>query len=266
MIKQHNASRPSSVPDEGPSTGPNWVAQWVPLQAITKLADLQVRHRLDPAAIKRYGDMTRNGSTPPPIKVARTPSGALFLVDGWHRLEAGALETRPSFEVHGDEVWAEVAELSEAQARWEAARANLGHGVPLKTREMRNVFQAFVKAGQHKQGPRGALMSYREMSKHIAGVSHTTLRNWTAADFTSLFHAMGGAEQGNDQAQQPQLAPLSFAEQQALQAIQAAKEARAGLHQLTPPGRRDLFAVWQAAIEEAKAKGLTVAPLDAMVF
>jgi hypothetical protein len=262
MTKQNNASPPSSAPAEGP----NWVAQWIPLKAVTKLDALQVRHKLDPAAVKRYGDMTRHGSTPPPIKVARTPGGALFLVDGWHRLEAGALETRPSFEVHGVEVWAEVAELSEAQARWEAARANLGHGVALKTREMRNVFRAFIKAGQHKQGPRGALMSYRDMSKHIAGVSHTTLRNWTVVDFPRLFQAMGGAEHGNDQAEQPPTAPLSFAEQQAAQAIQAAKEARDGLHQLTPQGRRDLFAVWQDAMDKARDKGLPVASMDPLEF
>jgi hypothetical protein len=262
MTKQNNASPPSSAPAEGP----NWVAQWIPLQAVTKLDALQVRHKLDPAAVKRYGDMTRNGSTPPPIKVARTPAGALFLVDGWHRLEAGALETRPSFDVHGDEVLAEVAELSEAQARWEAARANLGHGVPLKPREMRNVFRAFIKAGQHKKGPRGALMSYREMSQHIAGISHTSLRNWMAKDFHRLFQDMGGVEHGNDQAQQPPTVPLSFAEQQALQAIHAAKEARDGLHQLTPQGRRDLFAVWQDAMSEAESNGLTVAPMSPTEF
>lgn len=188
MPKQAD-NQPSSVVPE-----PNWQEEWVQLDEVTRHGPYQVRRKLDLEAVKRYRDRTEGGSVPPPIKVARI-DGVLYLIDGWHRVEARALQT----DMWGS-VLALVASMSPGQARWEAAKANMGHGVPLKTRDYRSVFQAFIKAKQHHKA-KGQLMSYREMAEAIGlGIAHTTLRNWTMKDFPKLFTALGGAEGGNHDA------------------------------------------------------------------
>ncbi len=200
MTKQAN-NQPSSATPE-----PDWQEEWVQLDAVTRHSPYQVRRKLDLEAVKRYRDRTEGGSVPPPIKVARI-ANVLYLIDGWHRVEAGALQTDM---LHRGAVLALVASMSPQQARWEAARANMGHGVPLKTRDYRRVFQAFIKAKQHRKA-RGQLMSYREMAEAIGlGIAHTTLRNWTMQDFPPLFKALGGPEGGNHKAelQSPELPTL----------------------------------------------------------
>lgn len=71
--------------------------------------------------MSRYREQAARGATFPPVKVARMPTGALALVGGWHRMEAGALTADHGLE--GQQVLAEVADMDEAQARWEAAKA-----------------------------------------------------------------------------------------------------------------------------------------------
>lgn len=179
----------------------SWAEEWVLLSKVIRHGPLQVRKKLDIGAVRRYADMTKAGSAPPPIKVGRV-GGVLYLVDGWHRLEAGAIQTQQLF-TNEPEVRALVAEMTEEQARWEAAKANLGHGVPLKPREYRTVFRAFIRAKKHHKEKK-RYMSYREMAAALGvGVGHTTLRNWTMKDFPRLAHALGGNDHGNTEGQQP---------------------------------------------------------------
>lgn len=170
---------------------PQWQEEWLPLADIIQHAPFQVRSKLDPGAIYRYREMTAAEQLPPPIKVARV-NGALYLVDGWHRMEAGALQVSRG-DSWSENVLALVAGMSAEQAQWEAARANMGHGVQLKAREYRKVFHAFIRAKRHiKSG--GKRMSYREIGKEI-GKPHRTIHQWTREDFPGLARAMGGNHQ-----------------------------------------------------------------------
>jgi hypothetical protein len=214
MTPQASNQQPSSSPEGG------WTEEAVLLKDIIQHGPLQVRHKLDKAALKRYSDMTKAGSSPPPIKVGRV-GDKLYLVDGWHRLEAGAVETGLS----DYEVLALVKSMTEDEVRWEAARANLGHGVPLRTRDYRNVFRAFIRAKQHHKA-RGKYMSYREMAAALGvGVGHTTLRNWTQREFPSLARALAGEQEGNAGGCPPTVSGMTLEEEHV-------QEARKALEQL----------------------------------
>jgi hypothetical protein len=122
----------------------------------------------------------------PPIKVALIED-ARVVVDGWHRL--AALEKIGRYEVEG-----EIVKATAREALWLAAQANLEHGLPLKSPEIRAAFRAYIRAQQHR-GPRGNLKSYRQIAQELGGVRrYTTIRNWMKKDFRKIFDAMGGAD------------------------------------------------------------------------
>jgi len=229
------------------TAGLAWALEWIPLADIQRLDYLQVRSRLDPQAVRTYRQMTQAGSVAPPIKVARVPSGALYLLDGWHRFEAGALN------VSDGEVRALVATMSEPDARWEAATANRDHGVPLKSSEVRKVFRAFIEAGRHRKG-RGQIMSYREMAPVIRK-PHTTLRNWMREDFPKLFRAMGGGEGGNAEAGPPVVEAVPLADHLERQALEALAEARRGFPEMTPEGRGAVLGQLRRLMAELEKQG-----------
>jgi hypothetical protein len=133
-----------------------WAERYIPLASIIKHPPFQVRNGLNAAAVRRYAEMTKAGKVAPPIAVALI-GPAHYLVDGWHRMEAGALTLTAD-----DQVLVRIAEMTHKQAVWVAAQANEGHGVQLTRAEWRKVFGAFIKSGQHKL-PRGVVMSYRAM-------------------------------------------------------------------------------------------------------
>jgi transposase len=111
-----------------------------------------------------------------PVTLAHI-DGSLYLVDGWHRVTA-ALGNNQYL------IWADVSETTFNEARWYAAKANTEHGLPLKTKELREVFRAFIETNRHMQGQR--LMPYREIAKRI-GKGFSTIRNWMKADYPRLF-------------------------------------------------------------------------------
>lgn len=248
-------SKANNQPSSAPASEPLWVEQWVPLGSIRQLQALQVRHKLNPSAVKTYRDWTAAGKVPPPIKLGRTKTGDLFLVDGWHRMEAGALQTAEGFDaLDGSEVLALVADLTEEEIRWEAARANMGHGVALMGSEYRAVFRAFVKAGKHRDA-KGRLLSYRDMAPMV-GKGHTTLRNWMQKDFPSVFAAMGGDEHGNTRAQQPPLEVRTLADEQCDEAVKAAQAARLAMAGMSPQQRYRVAESLRAALCEAERHGV----------
>ena len=173
-----------------------WSEEWVPLAKVIKHQPLQVRKKLTDSKVKQYAEMTRAGTTPPPIMVGKV-GALLYLLDGWHRMEAGALQTTTT-ELDGETmVCARVAVMTGERMGWEAAQANLSHGVSYGRGEFRGVFRAFIKAKQHHRGYR-QYMSYREMASVLRlGASYGTLRRWTEKDFPSLFRALGANEHGN---------------------------------------------------------------------
>ena len=177
---------------------PQWCEEWLPLHEVIPHAPFQVRNKLDKSAVKQYRDWTKAGRVPPPIKVGRV-KGVLYLVDGHHRLAAGALVTRvqlfSSPSIDDTEVLALVRDMSEAQARWEAASVNMSHGVPLKPGEYRNVFKAFIAAKKHIK-PGGKYMSLREMGE-VLGKGHTTIYGWVRKYCPAILAKLEGPEHGN---------------------------------------------------------------------
>lgn len=170
----------------------------IDLEDIIRDGTLQVRDKVDQKTVKKYAEEMGHGQVFPPIKLGRI-EGRLFLIDGWHRLAAmrmnGATE-EPML----------VATMTRQQAHWEAAKPNLTHGLPLKPREKRPVFKAYVKSGQHRKRLPGLrsgskLKSYREMGTEL-GMGHTTLRQWMLADYPSIARELGG-DSGNPRGSAP---------------------------------------------------------------
>ena len=191
---------------------------------------LQIRRGgLDPRTVKRYEDAMRMGQEFPAVQ-AFSVDGVLYLVDGFHRYAAAKLSgtlDRLEVVVSGHGTWDE--------ARWCAFEANRRHGLPLKTKDLRVGFQAYVRAHRHRD-KRGRLKSYREMAKDM-GVGHTTLRGWLKADFPSVFRAMRGHQEGNGTSGPPPVprpstrsiptSPQEMVEQAALVAEKHADDAEA---------------------------------------
>lgn len=145
----------------------------------------QVRRALDQGTINRYASIYKNEAPMPPIEVA-VVKGVLVVTDGWHRVEA--LRSLGVAEVE-----ARVEEMTDREALWRAARANLQHGLPLKAAEHRNVFRAYIRARQHLDGRR--LKSYREIASDLGGVrSHQTISNWMHRDFPRIAQEMSKEE------------------------------------------------------------------------
>lgn len=267
MTKNSTALRPYCAADASAANdGTVWREEWVPLGQVVRLSKLQVRTKMDAGAVKRYRDQTAAGSVPPPIKVGRTPAGTLFLVDGWHRMEAGALDTCPDH--YGDgcvQVRALVADLTDDEVRWESATANMGHGVPLRAGDYRNVFRAFIKARKHRKGRgQGQMMTYREVAAAI-GKPHTTIRNWMEQDFPSTYRAMGGHDHGNHRAGPAQHEVRTLGDEHCEQAVQAAQSALAGLASMSAEQRHRVAEQMRAVVAEAERLGI-LAPIDAEAF
>ncbi|MCH8180538.1 MAG: hypothetical protein IIA02_12255 [Proteobacteria bacterium] len=182
------------APEQQPSSAEaiQWTEEWLSPDDVIRTQTLQVRRKLNPAAVRQYRDMTRAGSAPPLVKVAAvTERGTTrhYLVDGWHRWEADALVTHGS----GPTILVRVlaAPMSMAEAAWVAAAANLNHGVQLKRSEMVEVFKAYVRARKHRT--REGYRSYREMAADL-GTPKSTLARWMHKHFHSIASRMGGEE------------------------------------------------------------------------
>jgi hypothetical protein len=168
----------------GMSTAPT--SEEVLISTLVQDPNFQVRKKLDSQTVSRYAAAYSAGRPMPPIKVALIED-ARVVVDGWHRL--AALE-----KIGRCKVQAEIVKATAREALWLAAQANLQHGLPLKSPEVRAAFRAYIKAQQHR-GPRGNLKSYRQIAQELGGLRrYTTIRNWMKRDFRKIFDAMGGDE------------------------------------------------------------------------
>lgn len=159
----------------------------VPICDILKDLRFQIRLKLDDGIVSRYLAVYRSGNAMPPIKLAKV-NGTLLLVDGWHRLAAFE-QLDESSKIH-----AQIIEATETEALWLAAEANLQHGLPLKSAEIREAFRAYVKAKKHRN-ERGFLKPYRQIAQELGGLKHYgTIRNWMIKDFPRIANQYGHEE------------------------------------------------------------------------
>jgi hypothetical protein len=216
------------------------VPQPLRIDGIVRDERLQFRP-LDRGTVRRYASVLRAELPLPPVKVAAF-NGALILVDGWHRV--AALESLGKSDVEA--VVEEVT--SQRQAEWLAAKANTEHGLPLKAKQYRQVFRAFVRAKKHRRED-GTFKSYRQIAADIGGArGHTTIRNWMKKDFPSVARAMGGHDEPFDPSQDDRTG-ISLAEV----TIAALKEARAAMPAVTDPyDRGGIVELLEVMLKEAR--------------
>ncbi|HWX48158.1 MAG TPA: ParB N-terminal domain-containing protein [Roseomonas sp.] len=163
----------------------------VALNNLVEDSRFQVRENVDAGTVEKYRLALRNDAVLPPVKVAMV-NGALVLVDGWHRVAAHRRLGR-------DRIEAEVFIATEEEAVWAAAQANLTHGLPLKPKEVRRAFQAFVRARKYRLG-RTRLMPLRDIARHLGGISHESIRRWMREDFPNVAarYSQGGGDKRAD--------------------------------------------------------------------
>jgi hypothetical protein len=162
----------------------------------------QVRQKLDVGTVARYATMVRNEKQLPPITVGlvtpdepgrgrpsellrSVPEGALVLLDGFHRVEAHRAANQHS-------IAANVITTTRKGALGIVATANLSHGLPLKPREVRFAFRAYVRAGLHRDA-QGGLKSLRGIAKEL-GPDHKTIRAWFEQDYPKIARQYGGKD------------------------------------------------------------------------
>lgn len=177
----------------------------------------QARSGVQYKQVTAYANAMKNGHKFPPVRLAWIDGKkSLTVIDGWHRLNAVmslGVETVPAI----------VERMSFREAMGRAARANLGHGLPLKKTELRRVFKLFIKSGDNRKKNK-QLMSYREISTALNGcVGHTTIANWMKKDFPKIARMMGGIEHGNSQADLPRVDVQAHYHSQAYVGLEQAK-------------------------------------------
>ncbi len=189
-------------------------ARVVPIADLVRHPDYQVRQEIDTGTVGNYANIiaahaqawredpkgNAHGGTPfPPIRVAIV-NGAPVVVDGWHRLAAHDKLGLPTIE-------AEIVEgVTDKEAQWLAAAANLQHGLQLGREDWRRAFRAFVRAGHHhvenlqgRRHPTGNkhYKSYAQITKECRlPVRKTTIHRWMRQDFPSVWRTMGEAGNG----------------------------------------------------------------------
>lgn len=138
-----------------------------------------MRQALIAQAVTRYAAIYKTGGAMNPVRLARIGE-SLVLIDGAHRIAARQ-------RVGLTDVEAVVTPMTEAQAQWASASANLTHGESLKPKELRAVFGHYVETAQHRTG-RSKVKSLRDIVVDIPGVgSHVSIGKWMKADYPEIY-------------------------------------------------------------------------------
>lgn len=206
----------------------------------------QIRHNINRPTVDRYATALRAGVELPPVMVALI-GGVPTLVDGWHRVAAHQA-------IGATRVSAVIVQATAREARWLAAEANLAHGLPLKPREVREAFRAFIKARKHRtsasSGQASGRLSYREIAKALGGlVTHQTVSNWMHKDFPDIAREYGGEVGTPAEAPSPDDPEAAFASA-AQDAIRQAVAAARGVHD--PDRRGAIIEAAEAAVRELR--------------
>ncbi|MDW9354624.1 hypothetical protein GOA97_01920 [Sinorhizobium meliloti] len=152
----------------------------------------QIRRETCKKTIKEYQAAMRAGAEFPPITVAQVDpedeTKGFILIDGWHRVLAakalGLIQINARV----------ISETDPKRYRWIAAQGNRSHGLRLSREDKREVFRAYVKAGEHRTGRGTRIKSAREMARDLQGiVSDRRIPEWMKQDFPKVYRAMLGS-------------------------------------------------------------------------
>ena len=156
--------------------------EFVSLAAIRLDPDMMPRAGLDPEAVARYREAYAADAPLPPIQVVREDGGGLWLVDGWHRVEAaGTLGIR--------ELAAEISAGDKADAFLLAAGHNATHGRPRNKADVR----AAIVVALRGLATRGEPWSNRRLAELVRVSDQTIGRHLPAIEEThpELFDTVG---------------------------------------------------------------------------
>jgi hypothetical protein len=226
--------------------------QRVALDRIITNDDLQIRYRFSEPTAERYRKAMDAGTVFPPLLVAAVgQSEGLLLIDGFHRLDAMRRMFSPPSDIEVEIVGVRTME----DARWLAAKANLKHGLPLKPKELREVFRAYVRANQYLDARTRRLQSYREMAT-ILGCGRSTLHRWMEKDFPRVFRQMGGfgGENTKGGLHDRRMEPLEQA--MARQLADALKEATSAIPAMNAAARNHIRSAAHRIVEAVDAADL----------
>lgn len=133
----------------------------LPIADLSDDPRFQSRTRTDQGTVDDYKEAMSAGAVMPPIVVALV-DGSLYILDGWHRVNAAR-------DLSYSEIEAEIIEMSEAEAIWRAASANQSHGLRRSNADKIRAVEMVLEL------PASEVLSDREIARRI-GVSHEFVR------------------------------------------------------------------------------------------
>ena len=152
----------------------------ISIEDILRDKKFQGRRRLDKSTLVKYSEIYKRGGTLPPITLAKVKK-TYVLVDGWHRVKA--LE-----HIERGTVEAVVLDVSAKEAYKLAIQANLNHGLPLKSSDIRLLFKMFMGSSQHRDKDR--FKSSREIAEELGNRCHfNTILTWMKKDFPFIYNS-----------------------------------------------------------------------------
>jgi uncharacterized ParB-like nuclease family protein len=230
------------MPKPNPKPLPAPSVDMVEVDAIVADDRWQVRRGLDAATVGKYAAAMEAGAEFPPVLLSGL-NGALVLVSGFHRYHAAKSAGRTA-------LLAEVHPMRPERLLWRAAAENLTHGLPMKAKDHRGAFRAYVKSGMHRL-PNGKVKASRTIATELNNIrSHATVLKWMESDFPSVYALMaGGTDEPTDAGGLQEQPPLT--EEQAL--LQSALDALGQLKAAAP------------GIKSASARGELIEPLKAVL-
>lgn len=169
----------------------------VKLADITLLPKFQVRSKIDPKTVNAYATAMKAGQEFQPVRLARI-RGELVLIDGWHRYAARKKLAERSKDKRERRTWssipATIENMTERDARWEAATANLTHGLRLGGKEKWRVFNTYMTTRRYLKAD-GRPKSSREMAADLKGaLSHVSILKKIERHYPSVYDAMRKSE------------------------------------------------------------------------
>jgi hypothetical protein len=233
----------------------------VAVEDITVLRAFQVRTGIDTKTARGYAVAMRAGQTFPPVRLARI-RGKLVLIDGWHRIEArrqlAAKATGAKERAEWCMVPATIEDMSEGEARWASATANLTHGKPLTRKEKDRVFERYMRAHRYRKAD-GTPKSSRQISKELQGaLAHTSVLGRIREKYPKVYDAMRRHEdepkhhEGGPPERQPEEQHLMRDD-----ALSLLVEARGAANLVSDPGeRRAIYEAAKALVAALEAEGV----------